>query len=71
MVKDRAFHFFDVTYGWGIFITVLLFGLMCIGLLRWILGLFTEVKLAWGFWTIFSGLVFSFVGEKSEDILLA
>jgi len=42
---------------------------MHVGILRWILDVFTEVTLAWGFWTIFGGLVFSFVCEKSGDIL--
>ena len=42
---------------------------MHIGILRWILGMTTEVTLAWGFWTIFGGLVFSLVHEKSGGIL--
>lgn len=29
----------------------------------------SEVTMAWGFWTIFSGLVFGFVREKSGGIL--
>jgi membrane protease YdiL (CAAX protease family) len=42
---------------------------MHIGILRWILGMTSEVTLAWGFWTIFGGLVFGFVREKSGGIL--
>lgn len=65
----RPFKFFGVPFGWGAVITNILFGLMHIGVQRWILGLNMEVTLAWGFWTVFSGLVFSFVREKSGGIL--
>ena len=68
-VFGKPYRFFEVSFGWGAIITALLFGLMHIGILRWILGMTTEVTLAWGFWTIFGGLVFSFVREKSGGIL--
>jgi membrane protease YdiL (CAAX protease family) len=65
----RPFKFFGVAFGWGAIITNILFGLMHVGVQRWILGLSTEVTLAWGFWTIFGGLVLSFVREKTGSIL--
>ena len=68
-VFGRPYRFFDVPFGWGAIITAVLFGLMHVGILRWILGMNTEVTLAWGFWTIFGGLVFSFLREKSGGIL--
>jgi membrane protease YdiL (CAAX protease family) len=68
-VFGKPFKFFGVSFGWGAIATSLLFGLMHVGVQRWILGLNYEVTLAWGFWTFFSGLVFSYVREKSGSIL--
>jgi hypothetical protein len=68
-VFGKPFSFFGVAFGWGAILTALLFGFTHIGVLRMILGLSSEVTLAWGFWTIFSGLVFSFVREKTGSIL--
>jgi membrane protease YdiL (CAAX protease family) len=68
-VFGKPYRFFEVPFGWGAIITAILFGLMHIGILRWILGMTSEVTLAWGFWTIFGGLVFGFVREKSGGIL--
>lgn len=65
----KPYTFFAVPFGWGAILTALLFGLTHVGVLRWILGLSTEVTLAWGFWTFFGGLVFGFVREKSGSIL--
>ena len=65
----RPFSFFGVPFGWGAIITAVLFGFTHVGILSWALGLTSEVTLAWGFWTIFSGLVFGFVREKSGGIL--
>ncbi|MCC6191923.1 MAG: CPBP family intramembrane metalloprotease [Anaerolineales bacterium] len=65
----RPYQFFGVPFGWGAIITALLFGFAHVGILRWILGLTTEVALPWGVWTVFSGLVFGFVREKSGGIL--
>jgi CAAX protease family protein len=65
----RPFTFFGVSYGWGTIITAILFGAMHVGIYRWIIGFNTEVTLAWGFWTIFGGLVFSLVREKTGSIL--
>lgn len=68
-VFGRPYRFFGVPYGWGLIITSFLFGLTHVGILRWILGLNMEVTLAWGFWTMFGGLVNGFVREKSGSIL--
>jgi membrane protease YdiL (CAAX protease family) len=65
----KPYQFFGVPFGWGGIITALLFGLTHVGILRWILGLSSEVTWAWGLWTIFSGLVFGYVREKSGSIL--
>lgn len=68
-VFGKPYRFFGVAYGWGAILTALLFGLTHVGLLRWTLGLSADVTWAWGFWTVFSGLVFGFVREKSGSIL--
>jgi membrane protease YdiL (CAAX protease family) len=68
-VFGKPFKLAGIVFGWGVVINSILFGLTHVGILRWILGLSAEVTLAWGFWTIFSGLVFSFVREKSGSIL--
>ncbi|MCC6148364.1 MAG: CPBP family intramembrane metalloprotease [Anaerolineaceae bacterium] len=68
-VFGKPFRFFSVPFGWGALITALLFGFTHVGILRWILGLSPEVTLPWGVWTVFSGLVFGFVREKSGSVL--
>jgi uncharacterized protein len=68
-VFGRPWKFSGVSFGWGALLTSFLFGLMHVGVQRWILGLNNEITLAWGVWTIFSGLVFSFIREKSGSIL--
>ncbi len=68
-VFGKPYRFCAVPFGWGAVITALLFGLMHVGILRWILGVSTEVTLAWGLWTFFGGLVFGFVRERSGSIL--
>lgn len=68
-VWGRPYRFFGVPFGWGVIVTALIFGLTHVGILRWILDLSTEVTLAWGFWTVFGGLVFSLVREKSGSIV--
>jgi len=67
-VFDRPFKFFGVSFGWSVLVTNLLFGLMHVGVIRWILGINYDVTLAWGCWTMFSGLVFSFLREKTGSI---
>ena len=68
-VFDRRFSFYGIPFGWAVLITNLLFGLMHVGVIRWILGMNQEVTLAWGVWTIFSGMVFSLIREKTGSIL--
>ncbi len=65
----KPYRFFGVAFGWGAIITAILFGAMHVGIFRWILGVNTLVTVAWGFWTIFGGLVSSYVREKSGGIL--
>jgi membrane protease YdiL (CAAX protease family) len=45
-VFGKPYRFFEVRIGWGANIASNLFGLIHIGILRWILGLSTEVTLA-------------------------
>lgn len=68
-VFGKPYRFFEVPFGWGAIIAAGLFGLMHVGVFRWILGMSTEVILAWGFWTVFGGLVLGYVREKSGGIL--
>lgn len=68
-VFDKPYRFYGVAFGWGTLITALLFGLTHVGILRWILSSSTEITWAWGAWTVFSGLVFGFVRERSGSIL--
>lgn len=65
----KPYLFYGVAYGWGAILTSFLFGLTHIGIISWFIGISNEVTWAWGFWTFFSGLVFSFVREKSGGIL--
>lgn len=68
-VFGKPYRFFGVAFGWGAIITALIFGLTHVGLLRWMLGDASGPIWAWGLWTFFGGLVFSFVREKSGSIL--
>ncbi len=68
-VFGKPYRFFGVAFGWGAVISAVLFGIMHVGVFRWILGVNLQVTLAWGFWTIFAGLVMSYVREKSGGIL--
>jgi membrane protease YdiL (CAAX protease family) len=68
-VFGKPYRFFEVAFGWGTIITALFFGLSHVGLIRWMLGMSGSLTWAWGFWTVFSGLVFGFVREKSGSIL--
>jgi membrane protease YdiL (CAAX protease family) len=65
----KPYRFFGVAFGWGAIIASILFGLMHVGIFRWILGVNTLVTIAWGFWTFFAGLVSGYVREKSGGIL--
>lgn len=68
-VFDKPYKFFKVQFGWGLIIASIIFGLTHVGILSWFLGLSNEITLAWGLWTVFSGLVLGFVREKSNSIL--
>lgn len=68
-VFGKPYQFYGVAFGWGVIITAVFFGFMHIGIFRLILGVNPQVTLAWGFWTIFGGLVFGYVREKSGGIL--
>lgn len=68
-VFGKPYHFFGVAFGWGTILTALFFGFTHVGILSYVLGLSTNITLAWGFWTFFGGLVFGFVREKSDSIL--
>lgn len=68
-VLGRPFRFFGISFGWGAILTAVLFGLSHTGLLGRAVGLETEIHLAHGFWTFFSGLVFGLVREKTGSIL--
>jgi uncharacterized protein len=65
----KPYQFFGVAFGWGAIITALLFGLTHVGILGWFLGISGKITWAWGFWTFFGGLVFSYIREKSGGIL--
>ncbi len=59
----RPRHFWGVSWGWGLIISSVLFGLWHLG---WKPG-----ALEWPhvLWTMFAGLIFGFVREKSEGVI--
>jgi membrane protease YdiL (CAAX protease family) len=67
-VFGKPYRFFEVHFGWGAIYGIAIWR-DAIGIFLWILGMSAEVTLAWGFWTIFGGLVFGLVREKSGGIL--
>jgi membrane protease YdiL (CAAX protease family) len=62
-VFGRPKHFLGVSWGWGLIISSVLFGLWHLG---WKPG-----TLEWPhvLWTVFAGLIFGLVREKSESII--
>lgn len=66
---EKPFLFYGVSWGWGVIITSLLFGLMHIINLASLLTGSWQPDWWWGLWTIFGGLVFSFVREKTGSIV--
>ena len=65
----RSHRFFGVNWGWGIIITSLLFGLAHVfNDFNPFLGKFGFVW-PWGFWTVFSGLAFGYLREKTGSIV--
>lgn len=65
----RPFRFFGAPWGWGVIMTSALFGLMHVLSLGDLTGGDWRLSWSWGFWTFFSGLVYSYVREKSGGIL--
>lgn len=65
----RPRRFFGVKWGWGIIITSLLFGLAHIfNGFNPFLGKFS-LAWPWGLWTVFSGLAFGYLREKTGSIV--
>ncbi|MEW6649970.1 MAG: CPBP family intramembrane glutamic endopeptidase [Chloroflexota bacterium] len=62
-VLGRPFRFFGIPWGWGLVVSSLLFGLWHWG---WLPG---EVRWTQVVWTIFAGLFFGIVREKSEGVI--
>ena len=64
----RPYRFFGVSWGWGVLITSVLFGLWhVVNLVNPLLGTF-ELSWPWGLWTFFAGLLFGFIREKTDSI---
>lgn len=62
-VFGRPRSFFGTRWGWGLIISSLVFGLWHLG---WSTGIINWPHVLW---TLFSGLIFGFVREKSESII--
>ncbi|NIO28593.1 MAG: CPBP family intramembrane metalloprotease [Candidatus Latescibacteria bacterium] len=70
-VFGRPHAFLGVPWGWGLIISSLIFGLGHVfNHFNPFLGEFNWMWW-WGFWTIFSGLVFGFIREKTGSILVS
>ena len=68
-VFARPHQFYGVSWGWGVIITSILFGLShVLNGLDLTAGTF-DPQWGWGLWTIFSGLVFSYIREKTGSIV--
>jgi hypothetical protein len=64
MAFGRPFRFWGVSFGWGLVLTALIFGLMHIlNPFNPFLGEF-DLYIWWGMWTVFGGLMFGYVREK-------
>jgi membrane protease YdiL (CAAX protease family) len=65
----RPFQFWGVSWGWGLVIASILFGIMHIlNPFNPFLGKF-DLYIWWGVWTAFGGLIFGYVREKAMSIL--
>jgi membrane protease YdiL (CAAX protease family) len=65
----RPFRFWGVSWGWGLVITSLIFGLMhVLNPFNPFLGEF-DLYIWWGIWTVFGGLTFGYIREKAGSIL--
>ena len=65
----RPYRFFDVDWGWGTIFGALIFGLSHVGLIAWLIREANTLTWAWGLWTFFGGLVFSYIRQKTGSIL--
>lgn len=69
-VLGRPYVFFGVSWGWGLIFSSLLFGIgHFFTHFNPFLGEF-GVNWWWGFWTIFSGLVFGYLRERTGSIFV-
>ncbi len=65
----RPFRFWGVSWGWGLVITSLIFGLMhVLNPFNPFLGKF-DLYIWWGVWTFFGGITFGYIREKAGSIL--
>lgn len=65
----RPYRFFDASWGWGVIIAALIFGLMhVLNTFNPLLGKF-DLSWTWGFWTFFAGLVFGYVRERTSGVI--
>ena len=64
----KPYRFFGVSWGWGIVITSVLFGLMHVVNVGGLVGGAWRPEWWWGFWTFFGGLALGFVREKTGSI---
>ncbi len=62
-VLGRPFRFFGIPWGWGLVVSAVLFGLWHWG---WVPGTVQWTQVVW---TIFAGLFFGIVREKSEGVI--
>jgi membrane protease YdiL (CAAX protease family) len=65
----RPFLFFGASWGWGLVIMSLLFGVMHWINLSSLASGSWQLEPWWGFWTAFGGLVFGFLREKTGSIV--
>jgi membrane protease YdiL (CAAX protease family) len=69
----RPYRFYGVSWGWGLILTSLIFGLTHTGILRLIFLPIVQGEVAlswpWGMWTFFGGLVFGWVRRKTGSIV--
>jgi hypothetical protein len=68
-VFGKPYQVFGVSFGWGLILSSLLFGLSHVGIVSLLLGDSTGLTWPWGVWTFFGGLVYGFVREKTGSIL--
>ena len=65
----RPFKFFGVSWGWGLVIASIIFGLMHVINIGSLINGNWQLEPWWGLWTFFGGLVNGFVREKTGSIV--